>query len=130
MSNGRWIPGVVVLLLGVIYFLFDPAMAGWMPKCIFHSVTGLDCPGCGSQRMIHALLHADLKSAFQANALLLLSLPYLIFWLWIEYTPRTHRDNPKYSIRLERWRMKMNSPTAIGIICIIIIAWTILRNLR
>ena len=102
-----------------LYFLFNPAASVFAPKCIFHTLTGLDCPGCGSQRMVHALLHADFRSAWSANPFLLMSAPYLAFWIWVETDPDA---NP----RLHR---AMNSPLAIVIILFFIIAWGIFRNL-
>ena len=38
------------------------------PKCLFFSLTGLQCPGCGSQRALHSLLHLDLVAALRYNA--------------------------------------------------------------
>jgi hypothetical protein len=68
---------VAAIAGGVIYFCFDPALSRWFPKCPFLLATGLKCPGCGSQRAIHGLLHLDLPAAFSQNALLVCSLPYL-----------------------------------------------------
>lgn len=70
-------------MLGV-YFLFDPLSTVWMPKCVFHEVTGFQCMGCGSQRMLHALLHGDLAGAMRANMFLFFSLPVILFLLFTE----------------------------------------------
>ncbi len=48
-------------------------------------LTGWDCPGCGSQRAIHALLHGELRQAFFHNPLMTLSLPYLAAIAYLEY---------------------------------------------
>lgn len=40
-----------------------------IPPCPFHALTGLYCPGCGSLRATHALLHGRLAEALQFNAL-------------------------------------------------------------
>ena len=57
---------------------FDPNAAGSLfPPCVFHSLTGLYCPGCGLTRALHALVHFDLARAFAMNALVVLSLPLL-----------------------------------------------------
>ena len=45
--------------------------------CPFHAVTGLLCPGCGVTRMCLALLRLDISAAWQANAVLLVLLPFL-----------------------------------------------------
>ena len=52
--------GLVVAALvvfGFIYFALDPSRSDLFPRCVFLSLTGYKCPGCGSQRAIHALLH-------------------------------------------------------------------------
>ena len=69
--------GAVVLcgVVALLYFLFDPTKVSIFPPCIFHQVTGLDCPGCGAQRALHQLLHGHLIAALRLNAMFVLSLP-------------------------------------------------------
>lgn len=66
--------------LGVLVLLFvrDPAVPGLFPPCPFHAVTGLHCPGCGSLRAAHCLLHGQLTDAFGWNALFVVALPLLV----------------------------------------------------
>lgn len=64
---------VVVVLLRV-----DPNSSNSiLPPCPFLSLTGWLCPGCGSTRALHALLHGDLVGALAMNPLLVLMLPVL-----------------------------------------------------
>ncbi len=72
----------VAVLLVIIYSIFDPMATRWMPQCVFHSLTGLRCPGCGMQRALHAAFNGDITSAFAQNLFLILSLPYLFFVIW------------------------------------------------
>ena len=60
------------------YSRFSPEGSSWFPKCIFLQLTGLKCPGCGSQRVVHNLLNLNIRQAFEANAFLVLALPYII----------------------------------------------------
>jgi hypothetical protein len=65
---------VLALAAGAILFLalcglFDPAQHSFFPRCYFHQFTNLHCPGCGSQRAIHHLLHGNLATALRSNAL-------------------------------------------------------------
>jgi len=74
------------MVLGVLYF-FDPATHGFYPGCLFHKLTGLDCPGCGGLRAAHHLLHGEFAAAFRYNPLLVVSTPVLLFLLgrkWIK----------------------------------------------
>ena len=46
-----------------------------LPPCPSLWLTGLFCPGCGTTRALHALLHGDLPGALAMNPLMVLSLP-------------------------------------------------------
>lgn len=80
--KGIWIVGIV--LIGLIYFSFNPSKNAIFPKCPFFVLTGLKCPGCGSQRAIHSLLHLNYAEAFRHNALLVVSLPLIIILIYAE----------------------------------------------
>jgi hypothetical protein len=75
----------VLLVAGGIYYLFSPLESSFFPKCPFHSITGLDCPGCGSQRAIHHLTHLEIKKAFISNPLLIMAIPYIFTGIYFEY---------------------------------------------
>ncbi|HWI41974.1 MAG TPA: DUF2752 domain-containing protein [Nocardioides sp.] len=59
----------------------DPNQAGHYPSCPFLALTGHWCPGCGSLRAIHALLHGDLVTAWERNPLAVLMLPVVVLLL-------------------------------------------------
>jgi len=53
-----------------------------LPPCPFYALTGLLCPGCGSTRCLHALVHFDLAQALSMNPLLVLAIgPVLLLAL-------------------------------------------------
>ena len=103
----------------IFYFLFDPVENPWMPQCVFYKFTGLQCMGCGSQRMIHALLHGDFITAFHANALVLLSIPLIIFLGWIEI----------FRYRFPVLYARIHKNWVIITISAILFAWLIVRNI-
>lgn len=43
--------------------------------CIFYSITGLPCPGCGMTRSVHFLLHGDILHALRYHLFGILVLP-------------------------------------------------------
>lgn len=53
-----------------LLYRFPPAGNRFYPQCAFHTLTGLDCPGCGTTRALHALLHGDVGAAFRFNPML------------------------------------------------------------
>jgi hypothetical protein len=71
-----------LLLAGAAYlFFFEPGKSGFFPACPFRLLTGFTCPGCGTTRALHQVLHGHLDAAFTLNPLLLLALPFLLFAL-------------------------------------------------
>ncbi len=63
-----------------VLYSFDPTRTWFYPPCMFHALTGLNCPGCGGLRAIHKLLHGNLKGALRSNALVVLLVP-VVLWL-------------------------------------------------
>lgn len=111
------VAGFVVLV--VVYSLVDPSRTAWMPKCPVHTLTGLDCPGCGSQRAFHALLHGDLAGVAKANALLLLLFPYVAVVSLAEF--RRHSWPRLYAA--------LTHPFIIYAVVALVVGWGVVRNL-
>lgn len=79
-GKGILIAGLALAALAVLLYAFDPVQTAWYPKCLFHQLTGLSCPGCGTARALHALVHLRVADAFWYNPALLPSLLY-VGWL-------------------------------------------------
>jgi len=77
----------------IYLFIFEPGKSGFFPVCPFRALTGFACPGCGSTRGLHRLLHGDVVAAFQFNPLFVLSLPFLLYAL-VRYTNAAMRGLP------------------------------------
>jgi hypothetical protein len=93
---------VASLAGGAILFLFNPVEFGFYPICVFHQMTGLLCPGCGSLRALHQLLHGHFAAACHFNALLILSLPLLV-WHGVRITIRQMKHAPPLAPIRPRW---------------------------
>ncbi len=81
-----WKIALLVTLFGgffLIYFSYNPSENSFFIPCPFHYITGFFCPGCGSQRAVHLLLHGDMVGAFRFNPLMVLTLPVLIYGMTI-----------------------------------------------
>ena len=61
--------------------VFDPATSDIFPPCPVRYLTGWYCPGCGSLRAIHQLLHGNLAAAWALNPLTIVLLPFLTYGL-------------------------------------------------
>lgn len=76
-SSALWAALVSAAAIGaVILYRFDPVTARFYPPCLFHALTGLQCPGCGTTRALHHLLHGDVAGAFRLNAMLFVVAPF------------------------------------------------------
>jgi hypothetical protein len=74
-----------------LLYAFNPADSFFYAPCPFHALTGFYCPGCGSLRAIHQLLHMHFLSAFKLNPLLFLSIPLLAYLLLYPYFSRSKK---------------------------------------
>ena len=64
-------------MLALLYF-DDPSREGTIfPPCPTNALTKLHCPGCGTLRAMHALLHGDVKEALSQNILAVIFIPIL-----------------------------------------------------
>ena len=69
-----------IVVSGVVLFCFNPSQYRFYPVCLFHSFTGLLCPGCGSLRALHQLVHGHVIAALRFNVLLISALPFAAFF--------------------------------------------------
>ena len=88
ISSKQWqlTAGLGTCLAGVtVLRIFDPATSGVFPPCPVHYLTGWYCPGCGSLRAVHQLLHGNLSAAWAMNPLTVVLLPFLTYGLiaWV-----------------------------------------------
>ena len=113
--TGVLVCGGILIMAGVVLFCFDPTQYHFYPACILHRTTGLLCPGCGSLRALHQLLHGHLITAFRFNPLLVVALAALAV-IGVVYELRT---------QTLQW-LKPRWLWALGIICLAVSIW---RNL-
>jgi hypothetical protein len=71
--------GALVAAAMVMLEVFDPATSGVFPPCPLRYLTGWYCPGCGSLRAMHQLLHGNVSAAWALNPLTVLLLPFLTY---------------------------------------------------
>ena len=79
---------VVVILLLWLYGSVDPESPVWgrfFPKCPVKLLTWLQCPSCGIQRALFALLHGDLTGSLRHNWFIPFSCCYLAGLILTKY---------------------------------------------
>lgn len=110
---------LLLVLAGGLYGLAVERTGFGIP-CIFHLVTGWQCPGCGMTHMCIALLHLDVRTAYGSHPVMFLLLPVfgVIF--------------ARYLIRYVNSGQRRLSRAENGIIylCIaLLLIYTVVRNL-
>lgn len=110
-----------MLLSGLFLYIYattNPESNRLFPKCIFLQLTGLRCPGCGSQRVVHSLLNGDVAAAFRHNAFLVLMIPYVSVLAFATFFK--NRVPGLYNV--------LCHPAVIVAILVLTILWWIFRN--
>ena len=81
LGRVRLLAAALAVLGGLaLLFVADPATSGLFPPCPFHAMTGLHCPGCGTLRALHQLLHGNVPAALGLNPLAVVLLPVIACW--------------------------------------------------
>ena len=102
-----------------VLWQFDPNVAGNpLPPCPSLWLTGLFCPGCGTTRALHALVHGDLARALSMNPLLVISLPAVTVLLAqaLRVLPRSLDPIARHLGNARAW-------------AIVLISYAVIRNL-
>ncbi len=112
------IVAVVVMFVTAVIWAYDPTSGDFpFPRCPVKTLTGLDCPGCGSTRALHAMLHGHPKEALGYNAGLVVGIPLIAAAFVAE------RLSPGKVHRL------LLSPGAACVVLALALGWMIIRNL-
>ena len=118
--KSKYIVGTMgVLAVCFIFYFLDPLESPLFPKCPFLLLTGLECPGCGTQRALHNLLHLQFLDAMHYNALLVLSIPYITLLLFAE----------AYRTRRPKFYLYIHKPLYVWSYLTAVILWYVARNL-
>lgn len=99
---------------------FDPSSSRLFPPCLFHKLTGLYCPGCGTLRALHQLLNGNVRQAFRLNPLMILAMPFVLYALTAQALQ--YLFNKKIPTVLPK-------PAWIWTLLVLIILYTIARNI-
>jgi hypothetical protein len=63
----------------VVLRFVNPASSSLFPLCPLKTMTGIDCPGCGATRGMHALLNGDAVTALDYNLMLIIFVPLMVY---------------------------------------------------
>ena len=101
-------------------WLSNPTVPGGpIPVCPTKALLGIDCPGCGSMRMLYSLMPGDFSAALHFNAVGLIALVLLVWsygaWTYCRGAGR----------RITSWQHRgWAAPAVLTVMCI----WFVIRN--
>jgi hypothetical protein len=84
-----------------VLYNFAPTERAFYPRCLFHALTGWQCPGCGGTRALYQLLHLHVGEAMHYNALVTVLAPVGLAWFVFWYASVIFRDNAP-ALRISR----------------------------
>jgi hypothetical protein len=99
----------------------DPTTPGGpLPVCPTKALLGIDCPGCGSLRMLYSLMHGNLPAAARFTALGLVAVVLLV-WAYLAWTYGRLTGRRIRSWQHQRW----SAVVALSLV----VVWFVVRNI-
>lgn len=117
---GLSVCAAAVACAGALYLYFMGPQNIPLP-CVFYSVTGLYCPGCGAGRACYSILHGQFLNAFCYNPLMTILLPLIGLYIaarmvdWI-ITGGNHVDR-KINAKFLTW------------VLVVVVVYGVVRNI-
>lgn len=111
--------GLGTVAAGALLGTVSPHLPGFYPVCPSYALTGLYCPGCGSLRAVHDLVHLDLAGAWSMNPLAVLALP-LVVGSWFAWLHRAAAGRPR------RW---ISPPWVPNALLVVVVVFWVARNI-
>jgi hypothetical protein len=110
---------VTTLLLVAAAIAALAVRLGLRIPCVFHLITGLNCPGCGNTRAVMAMLRFDFREMLYYNLLFPLEMAYLVY-LYV--------SSAIHYVRTGRATYKPKRQWPDVVLLIILLAWGVVRN--
>ncbi|MFN8360044.1 MAG: DUF2752 domain-containing protein [Candidatus Kapaibacterium sp.] len=115
-----WVLLVGVVFFAVFLFLYNSKTMHILPRCPFNWATGYYCPGCGTTRGLHRLLHGDIAGALRANVLMIVTVPYVVYSI-VRYLSLSLLGTQLPAIILK--------PIVVQLLAVLVIVFWVVRNI-
>lgn len=105
-----------------IYLLYNnsPLQSSIYPSCPVYSLAKLHCPGCGTARALHDLVHFRLLEAIDHNPMTIFFTPIIIYSIGAYFVREFFGKRLPEPFKRAR---------SVRILLVVIIVFTILRNI-
>ncbi|MCV7301835.1 DUF2752 domain-containing protein [Mycobacterium barrassiae] len=119
--GGPLLVGALAVGACAVVWIGDPTTpGGFLPLCPTKALLGIDCPGCGTLRMIYSLLHFDFLAAVRFNALALVAVALLL----VAYAVWTY--GRVVGRKISGWQQHR---WAAAVTMVVVTLWFVVRNL-
>ena len=109
-----------LIIIFIAYYFINKTTGFYIP-CIFHEITGLDCPGCGITRCLFHLINLRIADAFKANPLVFIYLPFIVAYFIYQSYLYVYQKKDKILVKIPNYVMY--------ILLVITIIYGIVRNI-
>ena len=109
----------IILLAGILYAVFV-RLTGLAVPCIFRTLTGWLCPGCGITRASLSLIKGNVQASFSYNPFLYIAGPCIIYLIV--------RGDLNY-IKKDTYRLCTADTVLIYILIVAALIFGVVRNL-
>lgn len=107
------------LIAGLLYGMFFSVTGIGVP-CLFRTITGFLCPGCGITHMCVALMEGDIPKAIQSNSVIFFLLPFILYLLAVQLF---------WYIKTGTMKVSKRENIMAYVMIVILVGYGIVRNL-
>ena len=112
---------LIVLVIVAFYYFVNPLIGSFPIKCVWHDLTGTQCPACGFQRAVHSLSHGRILEALSYNYFFVISIPYAVLAILATWYNYNHVFDGLRNFVYHRYTLKTY--------VVIFFFWWIVRNI-
>ena len=116
-----WTFPLILASIFILYYFVNPHYGGFPLRCPWQLLTGTQCPSCGIQRALHAMVHGRVIEALKYNYFFVLSIPYAFLAVISQWY------NPHH--RFDRLRALVFHRLTLRIYAFLFCFWWIVRNI-
>lgn len=92
----------IALILAAIWASAGmPNLAALLPPCLFHQISGYDCPGCGGTRAVRALLRGHLLQSALYHPFVPYAAAVYLYFMATQAAERISRGKLKIGMRYQ-----------------------------
>ncbi|MGB6209853.1 DUF2752 domain-containing protein [Mycobacterium sp.] len=114
------VAAAVAVACAIVWWADPTTPGGPIPLCPTKLLLGVDCPGCGTLRMLYSVMHGNLLAAAKFNALALAALA-LLLWAYSAWVYGRLARRRIWSWQHNRWA----APVTLAMVA----TWSVVRNL-